>query len=80
MWFNACVSLLIFCVGDLSIAVGVQGSLAEVRLAVACCRVRGTERGSVCLGPFEGGFHYLHYVHHSFGLRSNKREGTQPHP
>ena len=25
----------------------------------------GTECGSVCMGPFEGGQHYLHYLHHS---------------
>ena len=23
---------------------------------VACCRVRGTECGSVCMGPLEGGW------------------------
>ena len=33
--------------------------------AVACCRVRGFDCGSACMGPFEGGFHYLHYLHHS---------------
>ena len=32
---------------------------------VACCRVGGTECSSVCMGPFEGGHHYLHYLHHS---------------
>ena len=32
---------------------------------VACCRVRSTECDSVCMGPFEGGLHYLHYLHHS---------------
>jgi len=32
-------------------------------LAVACCKVRGTECGSACTGPFEGGRHYLHYLH-----------------
>ena len=30
--------------------------------------------------PFEGGHHYLHYLHHSLASRSNNREGTQPHP
>ena len=33
--------------------------------AVACCRVRGTEWASVCMGHFEGDRHYLHYLHHS---------------
>ena len=32
---------------------------------MACCRVGGTECSSVCMGPFEGGHHYLHYLHHS---------------
>ena len=33
---------------------------------VACCRIWGTECSSACMGPFEGGHHYLHYLHHSF--------------
>ena len=33
--------------------------------AVARFRVRGTECGSVCMGPFEGGHLYLHYLHHN---------------
>ena len=33
--------------------------------AVACCRVGDTECSSVCMGPFEGGPHCLHYLHHS---------------
>ena len=33
--------------------------------AVACCRVWDTECSSVCMGSFEGGHHYLHYLHHS---------------
>ena len=35
-------------------------------LAVACCRVGGTQCSSACMGPFEGGHHYLHYLHHSW--------------
>ena len=46
---------------------------------VACCRVGGTECSSACMGPFEGGHHYLHYLPR-FGLRSNKQGGIQPHP
>ena len=34
--------------------------------AVACCRVGGTECSSVCIGPLDGGGHYLYYLHHSF--------------
>ena len=47
--------------------------------AVSCCTVRGTEWDSVCRGLFEGGRHYLHYLHYSL-VRSDKREGTQPRP
>ena len=32
---------------------------------VACCRVGGTECSSARMGSFEGGHHYLHYLHHS---------------
>ena len=32
---------------------------------VAYCRVGGTECSSTCMGSFEGGHHYLHYLHHS---------------
>ena len=41
--------------------------------AVACGRVGGTECGSACMGPFEGGRHYLHYLHHS--LAPGKQQG-----
>ena len=30
---------------------------------------------SACMGPFERGLGYIHYLHHSLA-----REGTQPHP
>ena len=32
---------------------------------VACCRVGGTECSSTFMRSFEGGHHYLHYLHHS---------------
>ena len=48
-------------------------------LVVACCRVGGTECSSTCMGPSEGGHHYLHYLHHSLA-QVNSREGTQLHP
>ena len=49
---------------------------------VACCRVGDTKCSSVCMDPFAGGRHYIHYLHDSLvsGLMSNNREGTQPHP
>ena len=34
-------------------------------LVVACCRVGGTVCSSTHKGSFEGGYHYLHYLHHS---------------
>ena len=30
----------------------------------------------LCTGPFEGGPHYLHYLHHSLA----SGQATQPHP
>ena len=48
-------------------------------LVVACFRVGGTEWSSACMGPLEGGHHYLYYFHHSFAP-GNNREGTQPQP
>ena len=32
---------------------------------VACCRIGGIECSNVSMGIFEGGCHYLHYLHHS---------------
>ena len=46
---------------------------------VACYRVEGTGCSSMCMGPLQGGRHYLHYLHHSLA-QLGKREGTQPHP
>ena len=45
---------------------------------VGCCRVGGTEYSSACMGPFEGGCHYLHYLHHS--LASGKITGMEHSP
>ena len=47
--------------------------------AVACCSAGGTVCSSACMGPFEGGPHYLHYLHHSLS-QVNNREETQLHP
>ena len=47
-------------------------------LAVACCRVGVTECSSACLGPFEGGHHYLHYLHCS--LVSGQTTGREYSP
>ena len=37
----------------------------KLGLAVTCCRVGGTECSSACIRPFEGGQHYLPYLHRS---------------
>ena len=65
---------------DPDLPVRIQESLVEAAApsAVACCRVGGTECGSVCRGPFEGGRHYLHYLHHS--LASGQITGKEQSP
>ena len=45
---------------------------------VACCRVKGIEYDSASMGPFEGGHHYLHYLHHS--LASGQATGREHRP
>ena len=42
---------------------------------VSCCRVGGTECSSACMGPFEVGRHYLHYLLHS--LASHQTTGRE---
>ena len=45
---------------------------------VAYCRVQSTEGSSACMGPFEGGHHYLHYLHHS--MTSGQATGREHSP
>ena len=48
-------------------------------LVIACLlQGRGTERSSACVGRFEGGCHYLHYLHHS--LASGQITGRENNP
>ena len=47
-------------------------------LVMAYCRVGGTECSSTCIGCFEGGHHYLHYLHHS--LAPHKQQGGNTAP
>ena len=65
-----------------ALPVGVRESLAKVwvfcRDEVACCRVGGPDCSSACLGPFEGGHHYLHYLHQS--LLPGKEQGGNTGP
>ena len=45
---------------------------------VACCRVGVTDCSSACMGPSEGGRHYLHHLHHS--LVSGQTTGREHSP
>ena len=55
---------------------GVSGIWPES--VMACSRVEGTERSCVCKGPFEKGWSYLHYLHHS--LASGQTTGREHSP
>ena len=57
----------------------VSRSLQQRRgLVVACCGVGGSECSSTGMGSFEGGHHYLHYLHHS--LASGQTIGREHNP
>ena len=63
---------------DPDLPVSVQESLVEVEVVVACFRVGGTVCSPASMGPFEGGYHYLHYLHHS--LASGQLIGREHSP
>ena len=63
---------------DPDLLVSVQESLAEVWVRIACCRVWGPECSSACIGPFEAGHHFLHYLQHS--LVSGQTTGREHSP
>ena len=45
---------------------GATGDVGSIPgLAVGYFKVGVTECSSACMGPFEGGLHNLHYLHHS---------------
>ncbi len=50
---------------DPDLPVSVQESLAEAWVSSGLLQCQGSEYGSACLGPFEGGHHYLQYLHDS---------------
>ena len=64
---------------DLDMTMSVQESPAETWVGSGLLQGQVTECSNVCMGPFEEGQHYLHYLH-QFGLRSSYREGTQACP
>ena len=54
---------------DPDMPMNVQESLEEAKVSSGLHRVGGTECSSACIGPFEGGHHYLHYLHHSLKVK-----------
>ena len=50
---------------DPDLPVSVQESPAEMWVSDGLLWVGGAECRSAHMGPFEGGHHYLHYLHHS---------------
>ena len=56
----------------------VQESLGEECVSGGLLQGRDTEYSSVCMGPCEGGHHYLHYLHH--GLASGQVTGREHNP
>ena len=55
-----------------------QESLAEARIGGGLLQHWGTECSSACMGPFDRGHHYLHYLHHS--LASGQTTGREHSP
>ena len=58
--------------------VGVLESPAEAWVGGGLLQGWEAECSSVCMGPFEGGRHYLHYLHHS--LASGQTTGREDSP
>ena len=63
---------------DPDLPVSVQESLMEAWVDGGLLQGRGTEWGSMCMAPFEGGHHYLHYLYHS--LASGQITGREHSP
>ena len=65
---------------DPDLPMSVQESLVEVWVSGGLCRVEGTECSSACMEPFEGGHHYLHYLHNSLASgQITRREHSPTH-
>ena len=62
--------------GDLPVSV--RESPAKAWVSGGLLQVGGTDCSSTCMGSFEGGHQYLHYLHHSLA-QVNGRQGTQLH-
>ena len=50
---------------DPDLPMSAQESLVQAWVSGSRLQGRGTEGSSACMGPFEGGHHYLHYLHRS---------------
>ena len=65
---------------DADLPLSVQESPAEAWVGSGLLHGQGTECGSACTGHFEGGRHYLHYLHHSFASgQTTGREHSPTH-
>ena len=63
---------------DPDLPVSVQPCPVEAWVGGGLLQAGGTECSSACMGPFEGGRHYLHYLHHS--LASGQTTGREQSP
>ena len=63
---------------DPALPMNVQESQAEVCIGSGQLQGWGTQCSSVCMGPFEWGLHYLHYLHPS--LASSWTTGREHSP
>ena len=63
---------------DPDLPLSVQESPAEAWVGSGLLQGWGTECSSECMGHFEGGHHYLHYLHQS--LASGQTTGREHNP
>ena len=63
---------------DPDLPVNVQESSGEAWIGGGLLQGWGTECSRACVVPFEGGHHYLHYLHHS--LASGQTTGREHSP
>ena len=66
---------------DPDLPVSVQESLADTWIHGGLLQDWGhSVEQSACMGPFEGGHHYLHYLHHSLASgQTTGREHSSTH-
>ena len=65
---------------DPDLPMSVQESPAEAWVHSGLLQGWDTEGSSLCIGLFEGGHHYLHYLHHSLALgQTIWRENSPTH-